>query len=29
MNTEITEPKLEWLKDPEVFAINRIDAHSC
>ena len=28
MNTEITKPKLEWLKDPEIFAINRIDAHS-
>ena len=25
---KINEPTLDWLEDPEVFRINRIDAHS-
>ena len=26
MNTQI--PKIEWLENPEIFRVNRIDAHS-
>lgn len=28
MNNRINEPNLNWLKDPTIFAVNRIDAHS-
>ena len=27
-NHVITEPALDWLEDPEVFAVNRLEAHS-
>lgn len=28
MNTKINKPNLDWVKDPTVFAVNKIDAHS-
>ena len=28
MNTEKIEPTLDWLENPEIFRVNRIDAHS-
>ena len=28
MTENITQPQLEWLENPEVFQVNRLDAHS-
>ena len=28
MTEKITQPQLEWLENPEVFQVNRLDAHS-